>query len=137
MLSIGQNTRRLVRHSLPPRNLEFGIRGRSRSRGLALRHGSARFQAYQYRLAKVHQVLRFDDNAVREPRPTRRGSKPARINDRVNHTIWRAEFFALPLTFHFHPLPLLGAFNRGQDHGEAVNIVRGTSFGRWTTVESG
>jgi hypothetical protein len=43
----------------------------------------------------------------------RRGSKPARANDRANHATRRAEFFALPFTSHLHPLPLLCAFNSG------------------------
>jgi hypothetical protein len=40
------------------------------SRGPALDHGSARFQAYRHRLTSTHQRLRPNHKIVREPRPT-------------------------------------------------------------------
>jgi hypothetical protein len=34
-------------------------------------------------------------------RTARRGSKPARMRDRANQNLQRAEFFALPIVEHF------------------------------------
>jgi hypothetical protein len=41
------------------------------------------------------------------------------------------------LTPHLHPPTLLCAFDRSQDHGEAVDIIRRASLGRRPTIERG